>query len=240
MPMPPAISFVDSSGLASLGRGPRAHFPCYHLVYGGRLRSRPPAVTVFDTVALLGRAQQGDPEARHELFARYLPRIRVIVAMRLGRPIGVVSDIDDVVQQCMLRVLQGLSEFTPRSEASFFHWVSRLVANELADLLRRADAAKRGSRRVVQFGAYDTSLLADVMGPARGPSPSEAAGAIEVGGQIESAMLELAERDREAIVLRELCGMSYAEIAEELGLGKESSARAVVARAKARLAERLP
>lgn len=194
---------------------------------------------VHDTLALVGRAQAGSSVARDELFRRYLPRVRAIVAMRVGRPIAVVSEVDDVVQQAMLRVLRGLGGFEPRSEASFYHWVSRLVANELRDLWRRSRAEMRARGRTREFGAFDTSILASALGAAQGPSPSEAAGGAELGAQLETALLALSERDREALVMRELCGLSYAEIASELELGGESSARAFVARAKARLSEKL-
>jgi RNA polymerase sigma-70 factor (ECF subfamily) len=71
------------------------------------------------------------------------------------------------------------------------------------------------------------------------PSPSEQAIGRETSERLETALLELDERDRELLVLREICGLSYAELGAKLEIG-ESSARSAVARAKARLAERLP
>jgi RNA polymerase sigma-70 factor (ECF subfamily) len=197
------------------------------------------AVDIPDTLALVRRSQENDLVARDELFTRYLPRVRAIVAMKLGRRVSDLAQEEDIVQESMLHALRGLGTFQPRSDGTFYDWIGTIVANRIRDAWRRSTAGKRDVRRVTVFGACDSSCLSASMRPDSSPSPSEVAVGAEAAEQLESALLGLDERHREAIVLRELCGMSYAEITDRLGLGGESSARSLVTRAKADLAEKL-
>lgn len=57
----------------------------------------------------------------------------------------------------------------------------------------------------------------------------------ELGARLEAALLELPAHVREVIILRHLCGLLYAEIAEELGFKSEATARATLMRATQRL-----
>lgn len=196
-------------------------------------------VDIPDTIALVQRAQRNDLAARDELFTRYLPRVRAIVAMKLNRRVAQLAEDEDIVQESLLHALRGLAGFQPRSDGTFYDWISTIIANRIRDEWRRSTAGKRDARRVEVFGLCDSSCLSALMQPDPSPSPSEDAVAAEVGAQLESGLLALDERHREAIVLRELCGMSYAEITERLTLGGESSARSLVTRAKARLSEKL-
>lgn len=194
---------------------------------------------IQDTLALVRRAQNDDLAARDELFARYLPRVRVIVAMKLGRRVASLAEDEDLVQESLLQVLRGLDGFQPRSDGTFYDWISTIVANCMRDAWRRSTASKRDARRVQTLGACESSILSELLQPDPSPSPSADAIGAEAAQRLESALLDLDERNREAIILRELCGMSYAEITERLTLGGESSARSLVTRAKARLAEKL-
>lgn len=194
---------------------------------------------IEETLALVARAQGHDLAARDELFARYLPRVRAIVAMKLGRRVAQLAEDDDIVQDALLQALRGLPGFRPCSDGSFYDWISTIVANRIRDEWRRSTARKRDAARVVPFGPCDSSVLTSFLLPDPSPSPSEEAVGAEVGAELENALLELDERHREALVLREICGMSYGEMAEKFALA-ESSVRSLVTRAKAQLAERLP
>lgn len=194
---------------------------------------------VNDTLALVRRAQSNDFAARDELFARYLPRVRVIVAMKLERRIAQLIEHEDIVQESMLQALRGLDGFKDLSDGTFYDWISTIVVNRIRDEWRRSTARKRDAARVVPIGSCDSSALTSFLLPDPSPSPSEQAVGAEVGEQLETAMLALDHRHREALVLREICGLSYCEMAGRLALG-ESSVRSLVTRAKAQLAEKLP
>ncbi len=62
-----------------------------------------------DTLRLVARAQDEDPEALQVLFVRYLPRVRRIAALRLGHRSRSLYDFDDVLQEAMVDAFRGLS-----------------------------------------------------------------------------------------------------------------------------------
>lgn len=132
-----------------------------------------------------------------------------------------------------------LDRFDHRSEGSFRNWLASIVENRIRDQWRRSTALKRGAGRARPFGAYGSSVLSESILVGKNTTPSQEAMGLETEERLEAALLALDERSRRAIELRRLCGMSYAELASEMGLGSESSARAMVARALARLSQLL-
>jgi len=203
-------------------------------------RRAAPSVDPLDTLALVHRAQEHDLAARDELFARYLPRVRAIVALKLGQRIVHLAEQDDVVQEALLAALRGLESFEVRSDGTFYDWLSTIVTNRIRDQWRRGVARERERDwgRAAQAEHGHSTLLSSFLVVGVEPSPSEQAIGRETSERLETAMLELDERDGELLVLREICGMTYAELGARLELG-ESSVRSAVARAKARPAERV-
>lgn len=128
-----------------------------------------------------------------------------------------------------------LDRFDHRSEGSFRNWLASIVENRIRDRWRRSTALKRGDGKVRPFSAFGSSVLSESILAGKQATPSQEAVGHETEERLEAALLALDERSRRAIELRRLCGMSYAEVAVEMGLGTESSARAMVARALARL-----
>jgi DNA-directed RNA polymerase specialized sigma24 family protein len=81
----------------------------------------------------LRAAQTGDREALDALFARYLPRVRAMVAARAGRTLRQLADVEDLVQETMQDALLGLPQVDQQSEGLFAHWLARCVENNLPD-----------------------------------------------------------------------------------------------------------
>lgn len=198
------------------------------------------ATDVDDTLELVRRARDDDRAARDELFERYLPRVRAIVAAKMKRKPSQLAESEDVLQEALLGALRGLAGFEPRSPGSFFDWISTIVANRIRDSWESGRADKRGGGRVRSFVDFRTSERGALERPDPGPSASAVARAHELSRLVDDALFQLAQRDQEAIVLRCLCGMGYAEIAERLSLRDDGAARVVVSRALARLAALLP
>jgi RNA polymerase sigma factor (sigma-70 family) len=195
--------------------------------------------SILATTELVRAAQVGDRAALESLFARYLPRVRRIVALRMGQRLRQFVEIDDVVQDVLLDVLKGLARFEPRSEGSFRNWLARCVEREIVDRLRAETRQKRGGGRVRRFGDCDSSLLRSSIFGADLESPSAHLRASEMAEHIENALLEMPEYQRDLIVLRALCAMSYKEIAAELGISRQATVRSACSRALQMLAERL-
>jgi len=123
----------------------------------------------------------------------------------------------DAVQDAFLKVYQSLQHFEGRS--SFYTWLYRLVLNLCLDLKRR----DRSAREVEWDDAREVAIAASEQPAAledRSDAPSDALLRKELRHQIAAAIDELPEGARETLVLREVDGLSYAEIAEALGIPK--------------------
>lgn len=187
-----------------------------------------------DTLLEIRAAQGGDRAALENLFARYWPQVLKIVALRAGRPRREYQELEDVAQEAMLRAFRFFDRFdVERSEGTFRNWLARIVETALVDHLRRQKAEKRGAHARAPLADDSSAPDAPV---ARDPRPSEAARGKELEDRITEALARLTERARELIVLREHCGMEYAEIAEALGLKNADTARALHHRALRSLA----
>lgn len=193
----------------------------------------------LSTLDLVSNAQGGDRAALDALFARCLPRVSRIVALRSGRSWSRVEELDDIVQESLLDAFRNLSQFEPRSEGSFLNWLAKLACNNLSDAARRGNALKRGGGAVRTFASSsDTTFSASLLANDES-TPSEIAIGAELERKLEVAFSELGQRQRQVIDLRRMCGMSFEEIAVELGLGSESSARSLFSRAMGELSARL-
>ena len=123
----------------------------------------------------------------------------------------------DAVQDAFLKVYQSLQHFEGRS--SFYTWLYRLVLNLCLDLKRR----DRSAREVEWDDAREVTIAASEQPAAledRSDAPADALLRKELRHQIAAAIDELPEGARETLVLREVDGLSYAEIAEALGIPK--------------------
>jgi RNA polymerase sigma-70 factor (ECF subfamily) len=191
------------------------------------------------TLRLVQAAQGGDQRALNDLFERYLPRTRRIVACRMGWRLRQLEEHEDLVQATLLRVFQGLDRFEAQSEGSFRHWVAHLVECTIRNAARDAKRAKRGGGRVRRWSELADESLSRLTFAGDDPSPSAVVQARELEERLEDALQKLPERYRELIVLRSLCGMSYGEIAATVGAEKEGTVRQIYSRAVQKLKDLL-
>ena len=187
------------------------------------------------TVCLVRAAQSGDDQAVDALFSRYLPRVRQIVALRMGWGLRRFLEIDDVTQDVFLKVFRNLGRFQHHSEGSFRNWMAHCVECEIIDQARKIKAKKNGGIRVQRF--YSTDSLHVSIFRDQGPTPCQIFKAKELEEKIERALLNIPKHYREVIIMRQLCGMSYREMAKAMGFGKEATVRKACSRALRKLRE---
>jgi RNA polymerase sigma factor (sigma-70 family) len=190
------------------------------------------------TVELLDRARAGDGEAIGELFGRYAPRVRGLVAVRMGRALVDLHDCDDIVQEALLVALRKLDQFHG-GDGSLVCWLAAIVESRVQDARRSAQAQKRGSGLVQRRADLGVTTLSGLPVAAAGPSPSQAAAAGELDGRLERALLGLDTTSRQVVYCRLVLDMEHAAIAEALALASADSARALFHKAVARLRGRL-
>lgn len=191
-----------------------------------------------DSLELLRRHRNGDPEALGRLFQRYLPRITRIVRVRLGRFLRTREAVEDVVQSVLLRVVRGLEHYEPRTDAHWIDWVATLAHHEVLNLARREraqmrDAAIHGMEST-RAEAADEELVADQSSVVSRVSRHE------MEELVDRALGELSEPHREVILLREYAGMDWAAIAEVLAPRSVEACQELHRRAKRDLGRRLP
>jgi RNA polymerase sigma-70 factor (ECF subfamily) len=188
-----------------------------------------------NTIRLVRSAQGGDEGAMNRLFTRYLPLVQQIVALRMGWRLSQMVDVEDIVQNALIRVFTSLERFEVRSEGSFRNWLARCVERELIDTHRAETREKRGGGAVHRFGDCNASVLHSSIFRDDGDSPSAYARVEELADRLENALLAMPEHERELIVLRALCDMPYPEIASQLGLTNQAAVRVACSRALRKL-----
>ena len=161
--------------------------------------------------ALIIRAQAGDKDAFRDLV-RHHQRRAFSLAFGLVRDEG---DAQEVVQEAFIRVYKSLGGFQHGS--SFFTWLYRIVNNLAIDLMRRP--ARRVSR--LDDGRHvgredEIPLLSRV----DGADPLASIRRREIAQRIQAALAELPPYHRAVIVMREVEGMSYQEMAEIMSVSK--------------------
>ncbi|WP_209426589.1 RNA polymerase sigma factor [Pararhodobacter sp. SW119] len=168
--------------------------------------------------ALLQRYATGDPEAARILLDRLAPRLYRLAQRLLADP----TEAEDVVQEAMLKLWKIAPDWQSGA-AQPGTWVYRVAMNLATDRLRR--------RRSV--------ALDSVPEPADGaPPPLQAMLDADRGRALNAALAQLPDRQRQAVVLRHLEGLSNPEIAAQMDIGVEA-VESLTARGKRRLAELL-
>lgn len=151
---------------------------------------------------LLIRARAGDSDAFSELIAAHERRIYSIALRICGNP----DDAMDAVQEALIRLFKSLRDF--KGQSSFATWAYRVVTNACLDELRR-----RKSRNTVSLEA-----MIDIGAPlpTTNEGPESEALRSERLSHIAHAMNKLPHDLKVAIVLRDVQGFSYDEIASML------------------------
>jgi RNA polymerase sigma-70 factor, ECF subfamily len=157
---------------------------------------------------LVALAQRGDMAAFDQLLGRYEQKTYNLAYRMMGNH----ADASDAAQNAMVRIYTRLKEF--RGDALFSTWLYRIVTNSCLDDLRR-----RGRQRLT----YNENPLSGDPGPlARhvvdsADLPHEVAERNETQRYVHNALGRLPDSYRTVIVLRDIQGYSYQEIAGILG-----------------------
>lgn len=160
--------------------------------------------------ALVDQARLGDQAAFETLMRRHERRAHGI-AMALVKD---ENDAKEVVQEAFLRVHRGLPQF--QGTASFFTWLYRIVTNLSIDLMRRPQRHETESIDEVSWEALSEPLAFSLVEG----NPLEVLWRKELVQRIAACISSLPPYHRGVIMLRELDGLSYEEIAQEMGISK--------------------
>ena len=166
-----------------------------------------------EELSLLERARSGESEAFRALVVRHQRKVYAVAR-------GIVKDRDlawDVAQEAFVRVHQNLGTFM--GDSSFSTWVLRIATHLAIDAVRRERASAKDDIdevREADLAGGGEGILATALGN----DPQANALRKEMLGKIQEALDQLPEKHRTILVLREVEGLSYDELAERLGLHK--------------------
>ena len=188
--------------------------------------------TVDADALLVERAQRGDQRAFEMLVVKYQRRIERLIS-RMVRDDGLV---EDVAQETFIRAYRALPQF--RGDSAFYTWLYRIAVNTAKKLLveRKRDPVISESTLVSHDDGDETSRAENELSD--GETPEAVLASKEIAATVNAAIDALSEDLRQAIVLREIEGLSYEEIADVMNC-PIGTVRSRIFRAREAIANRL-
>ncbi len=175
-----------------------------------------------EIVRLIRRAREGDLAAFEQLILLHERRVLRTALRLLARP----EDAADAAQEVYLRLFRHLRRFDERRD--FATWLYRITVNVCRDVHRRRQ--RNPTLSLEEMGARAPS----VEPRADAPDPFDEFAQAEERRIMTEALGALPEKERAALVLRDLEGLSTAEVAEVLG-SSETTVRSQISRARIKL-----
>ena len=178
---------------------------------------------------LVARVQRGDKKAFDLLVLKYQRKILRL----LGRMIRDPAEIEDVAQEAFIKAYRALPQF--RGESAFYTWLYRIAVNTARNWLASAGRRPSAPNAIeTEDGETfnETDNLTDIS------TPEAMVASREIAETVNAVIEELPEELRTAIVLREIEGMSYEDIAQSMGC-PIGTVRSRIFRAREAIATRL-
>ena len=155
-----------------------------------------------DDRALVERFRRGDRDAFAELVARYQGPVYNAAFWVVRR----AEDAGDVCQTAFLKAAERIDDYDPKFR--FFSWIYRIALNEALNLVRDHGREE----------ALDESV--ELVSEAAGPDDRVHAG--QRARRLQDALMRLPTNDRIVVTLRHFSELSYAEIADALGIEEKT------------------
>src|SRR5215468_4187011 len=173
----------------------------------------PPSNQREEDAALVARAKRGDREAFRALVERHERKAYAVALGMVKHP----DDARDIVQEAFLKVWRSLGAF--EGQSAFYTWLYRIVANLCIDHLRKGKAhVEYDDQRVHEEDqvAGDDNILPQTAGL----HPGRALESKELGAALERALETLSPNHRAVLLMREVEGLSYREMAAAMGVSE--------------------
>ena len=178
---------------------------------------------------LVERAQAGDKQAFDKLVQKYQRKLSRL----LSRFIRDHAEVEDVAQEAFIKAYRALPSF--RGESAFYTWLYRIGINTAKNYLV---AKGRRAPTSTDFDADEAEVFDDADHLRDINTPERMLQSKQIGQTVNAAMEALPEELRQAIVLREIEGLSYEDIATEMKC-PIGTVRSRIFRAREAVAEKL-
>src|SRR5438094_8961808 len=181
--------------------------------------------TAEDPEELLRLAQAQDVPARGRLLEMYRNYLALLARLQIGRRLQGKVDASDLVQETFLRAHRDFAQFRGNSEEELLSWLRQILSARLGDLIRHYVGAKRRDVRLErELGVEldESSRVLDQGLVAPHSSPSQQAARREQAVLLADTLRQLAPDYREVIILRQLEGRSFPEVAQRMDRSVDS------------------
>lgn len=173
----------------------------------------------MDDKHIVAQARRGDLSAFEELVTRYEKRVYAIALRSSGSP----EDAADITQEVFLKAWRSMESF--RGDSGFSTWLFRITMNLCVDHARHRQTQPQ-TQPLVQGEEDDERPIPDTA-----PTPEEHLENSELGRELAAALDEVSDEHRRIVLLRDVSGMSYTEIAEVLEIS-EGTVKSRLSRAR--------
>lgn len=198
-------------------------------------------ITMADATQLISLARGGDKDALGQLLEPYRSYLRLLARLQIGRRLQGKLDACDLVQETFLRAHHRFSQFQGTTDEELIAWLRQILASSLATVIRHYFGAQRRDLHLereltVELDQSSRILAQGLIG--QQSSPSQQASRREQSLLLAEKLERLPPDYREVVILRHLQGLSFADVAREMGKTVDS-VKKLWARALARLRDLL-
>jgi RNA polymerase sigma-70 factor (ECF subfamily) len=159
---------------------------------------------------LVERTLAGDQGAFELLVIKYQRRIQRLI----GRMVRDVDLVEDIAQETFIRAYRALHQF--RGDAQFYTWLYRIAVNTAKKFLLELKRDPTISENALKSDTDSDETFWTGSEPTTDETPESVLAAKEIGAAVNRALEALPQELREALVLREIEGLSYEEISEAM------------------------
>ena len=184
----------------------------------------------IDDSALVRQAQTGDAKSMERLILKYQHRIYNVILKMCGN----ADDAAELTQETFVKVIESIEKFKGRS--SFYTWLFRIAVNLTLNHCQRSARMATCSLDAegLDLEGHAGQLLKDLLSDDRTVDPAALAQSHELCELARRSLLKLEEPQRAVVVLRDIEGMDYAQIADVLNI-ELGTVRSRLSRARSNL-----
>ncbi len=193
------------------------------------MQSHPAHINVDDAV-LVERCRRGDSAAMERLILKYQNRIYNVILKICANG----DDAAELTQDTFVKIIQSIGKFEGKS--SFYTWAFRIAVNLALNYCQRNARREFRSLDVEDDTHYSESkqVLKDFLSDDKSPDPAAVAQNNELCEMVVKSLMKLDDAQRTVVVLRDIEGMNYAQIASVLDI-ELGTVRSRLSRARSRL-----
>jgi RNA polymerase sigma-70 factor (ECF subfamily) len=174
---------------------------------------------VTSSHGLVERVRKGDKDAFSRLFEKYWTRMAVIVHYKLGSGLRRDADVDDILQETLLRAYRDIEQFDYKAPGSFMSWLARIADHVIVDVARAHQRQKRAGEHL----PFRSESNPGGPEPADYHTPSRIFTENESLGKFVVMLEQLPEDYRRVILLTKLEGLTTSEAAQRLERSNEAT-----------------